>query len=290
MGSSFAPPGSAAGSIDPERAAGEAKGDWPLELFERSLKKRQKLELLLRMAGPLKDERCLLVTCGDNPGALNYHFREAGGRWSWAEMEADRIASVASFLGDPVHHASPEKLPFADRRFGRIVVIDAHEHLREVAPLNREIARVLAPGGLALLTTPNGNPWLPLAIAKRLLGMSPKVYGHQVQGYTAEALEEMARSVGLVPEARGAYSRFFTEAIELVINFAYVKVLRRTPAEGENREGEIAPSTATDLGQVGGAYQLYARVYPLLHAISRLDRFLPGRGGYAVAIAARKPQ
>lgn len=289
MGSSSAPPRSAAGSMDPERAAGGATRDWPLELFKRSLKKRQKLALLLSMAGPLEDERCLLVTCGDNPGALNYHFREAGGRWSWAEMEADRIAPVASFLGDPVHHASAEKLPFPDRSFDRIVVIDAHEHLREVAPLNREIARVLAPGGLALLTTPNGNPWLPLAITKRLLGMSPKVYGHQVQGYTAAELEEMARSVGLVPEARGAYSRFFTEAIELAINFAYVKVLRHAAGD-EDREGEIAPSTATDLRQVGGAYRLYARVYPLLRAISRLDRLLPGRGGYAVAIAARKPR
>ncbi|MGH9380702.1 MAG: class I SAM-dependent methyltransferase [Thermoanaerobaculia bacterium] len=274
--------------MNPQLAT-DAAAAWPLEVFERSLKKRQKLELLLTMVGPLEDELCLLLTCGDNTGALNVHFREAGGRWSWAEMEADRIASIASLLGDPVHHASADELPFPDARFDHVVVIDVHEHLRDVRPLNREIARVLAPGGRAVLTTPNGNPRLPLAVAKRVLGMSPEVYGHHVQGYTAEALEAMARAVGLVPEARGAYSRFFTEAIELAINFAYVKMLPRAVAE-KPREGEIAPSTSADLERVGGAYRLYARLFPLLRAISKLDRIVPGRGGYAVAIAARRPR
>lgn len=290
MGSLLGRPRFAAGARDSQPATRAAAAAWPLELFEQSLKKRQKLEMLLRMMGPLDDERCLLLTCGDNPGALNYHFREGGGRWSWAEMEADRIAPIAALLGEPVHHATAQRLPFPDARFDRVVVIDVHEHLREVEPLNLEIARVLAPGGLALLTTPNGNPRLPLAMAKRLLGMSPKVYGHQVLGYTAEALEEMARAVGLVPEQRGAYSRFFTEGIELLINFAYVKVLPRASGGEKPHEGEIAPSTAADLGRVGGAYRLYARLFPLLHAISRLDRILPGRGGYAVAVAARKPR
>jgi SAM-dependent methyltransferase len=262
---------------------------WPLEVFQRSLKKRQKLELLLEMMGPLAEERCLLVTCGDNPGALNYHFRAAGGRWSWAELEADRTAAIAELLGDPVHAASASRLPFPDAAFDRVVVIDVHEHLEDVSPLNREVARVLAPGGLALLTTPNGNPRLPLAVVKRLLGMTPEVYGHRVQGYTAEALEAMARSVDLVPESRGAYSRFFTEAIELAINFAYVKVLRRRGGGAGSREGEITPSTSEDLREVGGAYRLYARVYPLLRAVSWLDRLIPGQGGYAVAVAARKP-
>jgi len=270
------------------RPAGEAR-PWPLELFDHSLKKRLKLELLLELAGPLAGKRCLLLTCGDNPGALNWHFREAGGTWSWAEMEEDRIPVMEDLLDESVSHASDDGLPFPDGTFDLVVVIDVHEHLDEVSALNREIARVLAPGGAALLTTPNGDTRLPLARVKRMLGMTPRVYGHRVQGYTVGELEEMAREAGLVPERWGAYSRFFTEGIELAINVAYVKVLGRSPDEGERREGEIAPSSAGDLENVGGAYRLYRRVYPVLRAVSRLDSLLPGRGGYAVAIVARRP-
>ncbi|CAN5703670.1 hypothetical protein BH23GEM11_BH23GEM11_17010 [soil metagenome] len=262
---------------------------WALEVFDHSLKKRLKLDLLLRMAGDLDGRSCLLVTCGDNPGALNWHFRAAGGTWNWAEMEADRIPAMQGLLDEILHHASPEELPFEDETFDLVVLIDVHEHLDQVAALNREIRRVLVPGGQAIVTTPSGDTRLPLARLKRGLGMTPEIYGHKVQGYTLEELESMMREVFLVPDGRGAYSRFFTEGIELALNFAYVKVLGRSPDGGDPPEGEIAPSSADKLENVGGAWKLYRRVFPLLSGISRLDGLLPGSGGYAVAVSARKP-
>lgn len=275
---------------DTQEQTGAQQRKWALHMFDRSLKKRQKLELLVGMAGTLhEDHRCLLVTCGDNPGALNYHFRQAGGNWTWAEIEPERIDSMSKLLGEPVHHVAPEHFPFGDASFDLVILIDVHEHLEDLDPVNRELERVLAPGGLALVTTPNGDESMPVAAFKRWIGMTPEVYGHQVQGYTQEQLEEMARSVGLQPEARGAYSKFFTESIELVINFAYVKVLPKRKGKEQPAEGEIAPSTEQDLNEVGGAFKIYSALYPLLNAISKLDRLIPGRGGYAVAIAARKP-
>lgn len=272
-----------------EQASGADSKPWALEVFDHSLKKRLKMELLLQLAGTLDGDRCLLVTCGDNPGALNWHFRDAGGRWTWAELEHDRIPAMSALLGEPVHEASIDALPFAAESFDLVVTIDVHEHLDRVDPLNREIHRVLVPGGRALVTTPSGDTGLPLARVKRLFGMTPEVYGHQVQGYTAGELAEMLEEVELVPEARGAYSRFFTEGIELAINLAYVRVLGRSPDGGSPAGGEIAPSSGEQLQRVGGAWRLYRRVYPILRGISRLDGWLPGRGGYAVAVRARKP-
>lgn len=262
---------------------------WELRHFEHSLKKRQKLALLLEMAGSLEDHECLLITCGDNSGALNHHFRAAGGSWSWAEMETSRVAAIASFLGEPVESAAPDEIPFDNERFDLVIAIDVHEHISDPDTFNREITRILKPGGRALLTTPNGDARLPLALLKRMVGMTPEVYGHHIQGYTHGQLEQMARVGGLTPISRGAYSRFFTEGIELAVNFAYVKVLRRSRDGVGAPEGEIAPPDAEAAGRVGGAYRLYLKLFPLIRAVSSLDRLLPGKGGYAVAIAAKKP-
>lgn len=258
---------------------------WQLKMFRKTLKKRQKLRLLLDQLGSVHGQRCLLLTNGDNNGALNYHFRQAGGDWTWGEFEEDTVKELEAFLEEPVRHASPGELPFEDAAFDRIIVIDVHEHLHDVEPLNRELARVLAPGGRAVVTTPNGDTKLPVAVLKRWVGMGPSEYGHVVQGYEAGELESMLSDVGLEPESRGAYSKFFTELAELVINFAYVKIL----SSDDGEEGEIAPTNEEELESVGKAYRAYSLVYPFVRAFSMLDALIPGQGGYAVSVTARKP-
>jgi len=269
-------------------AAAPAAIPWQLQLYRKSLKKQQKIKLLLELLGSLEGQRCLLITNGDNNGAMNWVLRDAGGRWTWAEMEESGIPAMADLLDEPVVHARPDRLPFPDGDFDRVVVIDVHEHLSTVAPLNQEIGRVLAPGGLALVTTPNGTGWLPVAVLKRLCGMHPRHYGHVVQGYTVTQLEHMLREVGLTPERRGAYSRFFTELAEFGINFGYVKILARRKRGPRVESGTIAPGSADQLRAVERTYRMYARIYPFVRAFSSLDVLVPGRGGYAVAVTARK--
>ncbi|HSJ64601.1 MAG TPA: methyltransferase domain-containing protein [Gemmatimonadaceae bacterium] len=277
-------------STDGGRAAPDAGGQpWQLQVFDVSLKKRQKLAMLLRLLGPLDDERCLLVTNGDNPGSLNHHLRAAGGVWSWCELEAHGIPEMERFLGETVHVGTAESLPYADASFARVVVVDVHEHLDRTESFDRELARILVPGGLALVTTPNGDERLPVARLKHWLGMDPGAYGHTVQGFTAAQLEDKLRAVGLIPERRGAYSRFFTELVELGINFGYVKVLGRKHGAQRPAAGEIAPRNAEQLGSVGGAFRAYRAAFPLIRAFSSLDALVPGRGGYAVAVVARRP-
>jgi len=261
---------------------------WQLQVFDVSLKKRQKLAMLLDLLGPLSSEDCLLITNGDNPGSLNYHLRRAGGRWTWCELEAHGIPEMERFLNETVHPGSEDSLPFPDAAFSRVIVVDVHEHLVRPEALDREVARVLAPGGLAVVTTPNGDQRLPIARLKRILGMDPATYGHVVQGFRTEELEEKMRAVGLSPERQGAYSRFFTEFIELAINFGYVKVLGRRKGAQTPETGEIAPRNAAQLGSVGGAFRFYQKAFPLIRAFSSLDALIPGRGGYAVGVAARR--
>jgi hypothetical protein len=118
--------------------------------------------------------------------------------------------------------------------------------------------------------------------------MHPEHYGHVVQGYTADQLERMLREVNLTPVRRGAYSRFFTELAEFAINFGYVKILARRRKGPPVPAGTIAPASAEQLRAVERTYRLYAMIYPFVRAFSSLDAMVPGRGGYAVAVTARK--
>jgi SAM-dependent methyltransferase len=261
---------------------------WQLQMYQKSLKKRQKVDLLMRLMGPVSKERCLLISGHDNNGAMNYHFRAAGGQWSWGQVYPQGIAEMAKFLGDPVAHVDIERFPFDDGAFDVVIVIDVHEHFRQIDGLNREIARVVAPGGMAIITTPNGDTRLPVAALKRLIGMGPEAYGHVVQGYRIRELEGMLREARMQPIGAGGYSRFFTELAELVINFAYVKVLTRKKAHPPAMEGTIAPTSKRELEAVRKEYRMYSLIYPFMYLFSLLDRLIPGRGGYAVAVSARK--
>ena len=139
----------------------DAEIPWQLQMYNKSLKKRQKVELLMRLMGPISRERCLLISGHDNNGAMNYCFRAAGGTWSWGQVYEDGIAEMSEFLGEPVAHVDINRFPFADASFDVLIMIDVHEHFADLSHLNQEIARVVAPGGLAIVTTPNGDTHLP---------------------------------------------------------------------------------------------------------------------------------
>lgn len=219
---------------------------------------------------------------------MNYEFRAAGGVWSWGQVYGEGIGEMSEFLGDPVAHIDINRFPYADNSFDVVIVIDVHEHFSDLAGLNAEIARVVAPGGMAIVTTPNGDTRLPVAALKRVIGMGPQTYGHVVQGYRIRELQDMVATVGLKPQGAGGYSRFFTEFAELVINFAYVKVLSRKKAHPKVMEGTIAPTSRKELEAVRKEYRMYSLIYPFMYLFSLLDKLVPGNGGYAVAVSARK--
>ena len=259
---------------------------WQFEMFQRSLKKQQKLAALLELLGDSNGKECLFITCGDNNGALNWYFRAHGGHWTWADVSGENNEQIAELLGEPVHSLPEEHFPFPAERFDCVVSIDVLEHLRQDQTFLRELRRVLKTGGRAIVTVPNGDSRLLANRIKWRLGMKPDVYGHTRAGYTLDELKQTVRRAGLTPSEGGGYSRFFTEMIELAINYAYVFVLskkrdRATP-------GRIAPASSEELNKHGMAYRLYALFFPLAWAFSRLDRLFSSRTDNAVIVVAEK--
>jgi SAM-dependent methyltransferase len=270
------------------RTENQAERPWQLEMFDRSLKKQQKFQALQRLAGSTAGQNCLLLTCGDNNGALNWHFREQGGCWRWGDLLDENLAEMSTLLGEPVEQLPEGDFPFPDNEFDCVVSIDVLEHLVNDQPLLQEIRRVLRPGGRAVVTVPNGDPRLLANRLKWRVGMTPEIYGHTRAGYTVPELQDALQRAGFQPAASGGYSRLFTELVELVINFGYVRVLSRR--KGQPEPGHIAPTTSRELKRHGAAYRLYSLVFPLMRLFSKLDGLLPASGNGAVIVVGNKAE
>jgi SAM-dependent methyltransferase len=257
---------------------------WQLHMFRRSLKKQLKLKALLSQLGDVSDWDCLLVTCGDNNGALNWHFRAHGCNWTWGDVAGENLTEMTQLLGEKVHHLPVSRFPFGDNRFNCVVSIDVLEHLADDQPFLGELRRVLQPDGKAIVTVPNGDTRLLANRIKWRLGMTPEVYGHTRAGYTIVQLKDALARAGFTPVGESGYSRFFTEMVELLINFGYVFVLSHN--NGSSRQ--IAPASAIEFKTHGGAYRLYALAFPFFRLISKLDNLLPPNSNNAVIVVAEK--
>ena len=261
---------------------------WQLRMFRKTLKKQLRLRCLRKHLGSIQpDERCILITCGDNNGAMNYCLRELGGRWSWADLEETCIEEISNLLGDEVRQATADHLPFPNASFDRIVTIDVHEHLPDPAVFTREVARIARPGAQVIMTVPNGDESKLAVRIKHAIGMTKEHYGHVRVGLQFHELEGLMLDNRIKPTARTSFSRFFTEMLELTINFLYVKVLaRRSAAKVE--VGQIAPATQEQLKSVEKVYKAYSFIYPVYWLVSKLDNVLFFTEGYVVMVEGRR--
>ena len=229
------------------------------------------------------------MTCGDNNGAINYHLRKWGGSWAWADFEDKSIPEMEELLQGKVYLLDKKgaKMPFPDATFDLVVSIDVHEHLEDPVPVTKELCRIVKDGGKVVVSTPNGDEKKLAVRIKHLVGMTPETYGHVRVGFDIPELEQMLLSAGLRPSQSSSYSKLFTEMLELLINFAYVKILSKK-GKAKVEEGTIAPSTREQLQSVQKSYRLYALIHPFFWTISQIDRLLFFSRGYAVIVEATR--
>jgi len=151
-----------------------------------------------------------------------------------------------------------------------------------------EIARVLKPGGELVLVTPQTGPFFVLHKLRAALGLKLEHFGHKREGYSLAGLEEKLARAALRLEDHADYSRFFSEFFELVLNFAYIKLL--APAVSpKTRDGHIRPATGDEFSAQAGLFSGYALVYPAVWLLSQMDRLLFFEKGYSLMVKARKP-
>lgn len=140
---------------------------------------------LLRLLEPVPGRSLLDVACGEGvlPNfARRYHGLAAVG--CDLSLEASRIARDEGSAGFCV--SSGEELPFPDAWFDYVTCIGSLEHFLDMRAGAREMARVLRPGGVALILLPNtysilGNVYNALKHGRSAIDPQP------LQRYAARA-------------------------------------------------------------------------------------------------------
>lgn len=116
--------------------------------------------------------------------------------------------------------ADAQRLPFSDESFDLVVTVDVIEHVPDSRAMAREVARVLKPGGRALLTCPITTfPWTydPVNRALQRLGThvpaGAYAYGHD-KLMERDELERWLAEDGLHVDARTPLSGPLTGLVE----------------------------------------------------------------------------
>ena len=260
--------------------------DWQLQLYKKSLKKKEKIDLLLKSLKNLQGKVCLEVGCAR--GKVSHFLRNAGGTWFHADTDKSNVAAAMSFVKEGVLQIPVNVLPFADSTFDVIVSLDYLEHVHDDRAAMNELYRVLKPGGQLLISTPTTGPAFVLNKIKPAIGLTLDKYGHVREGYDVKDLSQRLQKQGYNILDSSTYSKFFTEFIEMGINFAFVKILGKG-MEGESgkRDGHITIGSKESFQKHQGSMKLYSAMYPFIYAFTRLDKLWPFQG-YALFIEARK--
>ncbi len=260
---------------------------WQLQVFKKSLKKKEKLKLLERHldVGPISNN----LDLGCAQGTLSYFLRKKGGSWLSADMDFLNLRATQTILHRNLVQLEEGPLPFKSESFDLVVSLDYLEHLVRDDFCLEEINRVLKKNGRLILATPQTGRFFVLHKLRALMGLKLEFYGHKREGYSLEAIQRKLEKAGFIVQLHKSFSRFFTEFLELIFNYFYIKFFRPKTPLGL-RDGHIRPTTAEEFKDKKKTFWLYSMLYPIIWIVSRIDKALFFLKGYGLMIWARRPE
>ncbi len=195
-------------------------------------------------------------------------------------------------------NASLHALPFPDDTFDKIILSEILEHLADDVAGLREVARVLRPGGLIAITTPNANYpfwWDPINKTLETLfgthihrGLLAGIWAGHERLYTEGQLREAALGAGLeVLEER----RFTHHCFPFIHNIVYGFGKTILEAGYLPKSMELAADRHNLSGKRGGPLNPVTIGLRLFEWFDRRNVMNepPGRATVNLCILARKP-
>lgn len=195
-----------------------------IELFRSSPLQQALLGELLRLTKSITARQCLEI--GATGGAFSRHLRKMQGEWHTLLTTPAAVATTRTLVPEKVDHFNPPRLPFEDKTFDLIVLIDPADAITDFATLIEECHRVLQTAGHIVLNLPYAARWSPLRNLRKTLERRTPANHPPRREYGEEDLFDLLKSGFDVIETR-SYARFFTELTNLFLQTA----LRAVPAE-----------------------------------------------------------
>jgi SAM-dependent methyltransferase len=136
-----------------------------------------------------------LLDVGSGDGTFLLDVRAAG--WNAVGLDvSSRAAANAARLGLDVRVGELTQRPFEPDTFDVVRLWSVLEHVREPLETMREVARVLRPGGWAIVQVPNARGAAARALGQRWVGW--EVPAH-LWHFTPATLRRLLHDAGLVP-------------------------------------------------------------------------------------------
>jgi ubiquinone/menaquinone biosynthesis C-methylase UbiE len=186
------------------------------------LTERLERALILELVGDVANKRVLEVGCGD--GDLLVELWTRGGRVTGIDASPAMVAAARSRAQAPgaaidLAVARGERLPFPSEHFDIVVAVTVLCFAKDAAPVFREMARVLRPGGQLVIG--ELGKWSTWAATRRLRGWLGSPLWRNGTFRTARELQALAEQAGLtVGTVRGAvYYPRWTVAARLMAPF-----------------------------------------------------------------------
>jgi len=256
------------------------ESEWALALFRKSVLKQAKLRRILDLLDDPADKTNLDI--GADNGVISYLLRQRGGRWASADLDPRAVASIRQLVATEVYQLDGARLPFGDRTFDQVVVVDYLEHIEDDRGFARELARVLVPGGRAVVNVPHLLPGSPLNRFRHWLGLTDAWHGHLRPGYSIESLSETLGPRFRIERAV-TYSRFGSELVDTGLNGLF-EVMQRRKGGAPSSKGSVV--TQTDVQRYRRQFRMLALLYPALRLLAAADRLLPWQAGHKLIVAA----
>jgi len=216
----------------------EAKRD--LNLFRKRLSLQVMLHEVMRFVEVGEDQAALdLGACN---AFMSHHLRKLGGDWQTVVVERGREAPARAVLGDAVHVFGGLPLPFEDKSFDVVVVLDYLERAESPEDFVAECHRILKPDGRLVLNVVHLKPWSLVRGVRAMLGLSYEKLGLQRAGYSESRLFNLLKHGFDVHQVK-SYSRFFLEVTDAVVAAAVNRV-RNCGLDVEERSRRVYAGAA----------------------------------------------
>jgi len=185
-------------------------------------------------------------------------------------------------------HASAEAMPFKDASFDKVLCSEVIEHIQNENAVLDEIARVIMPGGILVLTVPCSECKFP-SLIKMLQVKTVHDYDgpekHYRSGYDLDGLIKMLARKGMAPEQHVYFAHFFSNVLLDLISLTH-RAFRRFVLRQHSWNWTDIQLLNTSL-----AFRIYRSLFPCMLLICKLDWLFLWSGrarGSGIALRLKK--